>query len=469
MEHPWLIARCKEVQNDPDDHLDLWAREHYKSSIITFGLTIQDILASHGDDPLEKWEGIEPTFAIFSHTRPISKGFLSQIKREFESNQFLKKFFPDVVWENPGKDSPRWSEDGGLIMKRTRSNPKESTVEAWGLVEGQPTSKHFDVQIYDDIITLESVRSPDMLRKTLESWEMSINLGAGKVRRRHIGTRYHFNDTYREIMKRKAAIPRIYPGTKDGTFEGEPVLKTKQWMIERYKLLGQYTFSTQILQNPIADSKQTLKKDWIKFYEGDVSHNCNKYLIVDPACEKKKSSDYTAAMVIGVGSDQKYRLLDVVRDKLNLSERGKMVFNLHRKWQPLGVGYEKYGMQADIEYLKELMKRENYYFEITELGGNIPKIDRIRRLIPSFEHGRWLFPESVYRTNYQGKTEDLIDIYINEEFLAFPVSVHDDMLDCQARIVDPELNVIFPRAKHNDENDRYKQRKGVSHISPWAV
>jgi hypothetical protein len=67
------FARCKEVQESPDGHLDLWFREAGKSSIITFGLTIQDILK----DP-------EVTVGIFSHTRPIAKSFLSVLKREFE-------------------------------------------------------------------------------------------------------------------------------------------------------------------------------------------------------------------------------------------------------------------------------------------------------------------------------------------------------------------------------------------------
>src|ERR1700758_5751831 len=57
IERSWLKDRCDEVQANPNGYLDLWAREHYKSTIITLGKTIQDVIASHGDDPLPEWEG----------------------------------------------------------------------------------------------------------------------------------------------------------------------------------------------------------------------------------------------------------------------------------------------------------------------------------------------------------------------------------------------------------------------------
>lgn len=105
----------------------------------------------------------------------------------------------------------------------------------------------------------------------------------------------------------------------------------------------------------------------------------------------------------------------------------------------------KYGMQADIEHIREEQERRNYRFDIIELGGQTPKLDRIRKLIPLFEQGRIYLRTSRMYTDYQGETKNLIDVFIEEEFKAFPVMSHDDMLDCLARIVDPELKAEFPR------------------------
>lgn len=172
--HPWLFDRCREVQASPNDHIDLWGREHYKSTVITYAKTIQDILASHGDDPIVDKE---ITVGIFSHTRPIAKSFLRQIKRDLEGNELLYEWFPDILWENPQRDAPKWSEDDGIIVQR-KTNPKEATLEAWGVVDGQPTGKHFDLLIYDDVVTKDSVTTPEMIEKTMTSLEMSYSLGA---------------------------------------------------------------------------------------------------------------------------------------------------------------------------------------------------------------------------------------------------------------------------------------------------
>ncbi len=458
IEKEWLFDRCREVQAAPDGYIDLWAREAYKSTIITVGKTLQDIFRSHGEDaPVKK----EQTFCIFSHTRPIAKGFLRQIKREAESNPRFKEWFPDVLWENPSSQAPTWSEDSGLIFRR-ESNPKEATVEAWGLVDGQPTSKHFDVLVYDDIVTSKSVYTPEMIHKTTRELELSYNLGAQGGCRRFIGTRYSFGDSYRTIIERGTAIPRIYPATEDGTVAGKPVLLTRDELAEKRRDMGSYTYSCQMLQNPVADSAQKFIHHWLSYHEpetyrGEGHHN---YIIVDPAHSKKKTSDYTVMLVLQARADKKLYLMDGLRDRMSLTERAQNLVELHKKWKPMienGVRYERYGAQADIEHIQDYMARTGYRFEITEVGGKIGKTERILRLVPYFQNGRLLLPYSLVKSDYEGNQVDLIKIFVEEEYLAFPHCVHDDILDCLARAADPLLPLVYP------EDALYNEKHAAGH------
>lgn len=446
IERQWLFERCREVQERPNDHLDLWSREHYKSTIITFAKTIQDILASHGDEPLKEWQGREITVGLFSHTRPIAKGFLRQIKYEFESNELLRDLFPDVLWQEPRKQSPKWSEDDGLVVKR-KSNPKEATIEAWGLVDGQPTSKHFMLMVYDDTVTEASVTTPEMIAKTTGAVELSYNLGSEGGRRRWVGTRYHFSDTYKTVIDRGTVTPRVRLATSDGTLDGEPAIWSRETLIAKRRDMGPYTFSCQIMQNPKADETQGFKEEWLRYYDNVNRSGLNVYLLVDAANGKRKHNDYTAMWAVGLGSDKNYYVLDMVRDRLNLTQRASKLMDWHRKWQPKEVRYERYGLMADVQHIQTVQEAETYRFDIIEVGGATPKDDRIKRLVPLFEQHRVYLPRTLHYTDYQGQTVDLVNVFIEQEYKAFPVPIHDDMLDALARIEEPDFPLVWPKEK----------------------
>ena len=443
----WLYNRVREVELEPNECLDLWAREHYKSTIITYGKSIQDILASHGDNPLEAWGGREVTIGIFSHVKGIAKDFLAQIKTELESNKFLKNLFPDILYREPRREAPTWSLDNGILVKR-KSNPKEMTVEAHGLVDGQPTGMHFLIINYDDVVTKESVSTPEMMKKVTDSLALSYNLGAKGGFRRFIGTRYHQNDTYATIISRETAKVRLYPATHDGTMEGTPVFLTRTELDKKRADMGPYIFSAQMLQNPTADKAMGFKEEWLKHYDRLPQNlfGWNMYLLCDPAGGKKKDNDYTCMAVIALAPDANYYFIDGIRDRLNLAERTRKMFDFHRKYSAYikGVGYEKYGKDSDIEHIEEAMERENYRFNIIELGGSMSKNDRIRRLVPDFEQGRFWFPHKHHFIDYEGKARDFVHSFIRDEYVPFPVATHDDMLDNIARIKDPKLGAKFP-------------------------
>lgn len=447
LNHDWLFARCREVQAAPNGFLDLWAREHYKSFIITFGLSLQDILASHGENPEARYGGREVTIGIFSYNRPEAKKPLRQIKQECENNRDLQALFPDVLWGAITKAAPKWSEDDGLVFRR-KTNPKEATIEAHGLVDGQPIGMHYFICVYDDVVTDRSVTT-DMIPKTTAAWELSLNLGTEGGWVRYIGTRYHLFDTYSAMIAR--GIPaRTYACTSDGSEDfSKAVLRTPEFLAEKRRLQGPYTFGAQMLLNPRADTAQGFRSEWLKYWPNKNTTGLNLYLLVDPASGKKakqRKNDFTSMWVIGVGGDGNYYVVDGVRDRLNLTQRTKWLFTLHRRWRPRVVGYEEYGLQADIEHMEHVMGEENYRFTITPLGGQIGKPDRIKSLVPVFEQGRMFLPANgIVHLTQEGLQTDVVRTFVTEEYEAFPVSAHDDGLDCMARILDPALGIVKPQ------------------------
>jgi len=450
-DNDWVFARAREVEADPDSRLDLWAREHYKSSLITFAGSIQEIIK----DP-------NITIGIFSFNRPIAKAFLKMIMKELESNETLKWLFPEILWSNPKKDSKKygfsWSADSGITVKRD-SNPNEQTVEAWGVIDAQPTSKHFVLRIYNDIVTDKTVLTQAMRDKATAGWALSQNLGRIGGRQWYEGTIYHPYDTYDVIRKSGEVKPRIYAATEDGTATGKPVFMTKEALASKYKMMGPYIFAAQMLLDPLQEDKQGFDEKWMKYWPAQIFKNLNIAIFCDPASKKGKLNDYTVFFVVGYGPDKNFYIVDMIRDKMNLTERATTLFNLHQKYEPSFVGYEQSAMMNDMEHFQYVMNEHNYRFHITELRESGNKIARIQSLVPQFEQGRMFFPEELWYTNWEHKHENLVRIFIEQEFAIFPFIEHDDMLDCLAKINHKDVFMPFPDGDvvklYIEEKDEY--------------
>ena len=469
--HPWLYARCREVEAAPDGYLDLWAREHYKSTIITFAGIVQEIAR----DP-------EITIAIFSHTKPVARKFLNQIKKEMESNTELQETFPEVFWADPKRQAPQWSEEKGLIVQR-KTNPKEATLEAHGLVDGQPTGAHFMLRVYDDVVTLESVNTPEQVQKTTTAWELSDNLGArgenALLRSWHVGTRYSFADTYQVIIDRGALKVRIYAATHNGLMDGIPVFLSPAAWVDKKLKQSDAVIACQQLQNPAAGTQAMFSKDWLKFIDVRPA-TLNVYIMCDPANSKKKESDNTAFAVVGVDAAGNRYLLDGFRHKMGLKERWEALRGLRRVWmrqpgvQMVKCGYERYGMQSDLEYFEQEMIRDKEAFEIIELSwtsdGTKSKDDRVQRLQPWFKSGRFYLAmvcqrrdeagnmvpyetanqkkvreggqafrifQPVRARDHEGNVYSLNRGFL-DEYLTYPFSAKKDLIDAVSRIEDME-------------------------------
>lgn len=505
--HPWLYGRCREVEDEPDECLDLWAREHYKSSLITFAGSIQEVII----DP-------EIKIGIFSFNQGIARDFLNQIKQELQDNERLKIYYPDVFWADPRKQAPRWSLDKGLVVRR-QGNPKESTIEGHGLIEAQPTGRHFDLRIYDDIITLKYVTNVEMVQKATMGWEMSDNLGSNQpdkpARRWHVGTRYSFGDTYGQILERKILKPRLYPATDNGQPDGEPVYWTQEiW--EKKKRDQVSTYAAQLLQNPAAGNEAMFKLEWLETAAWLIRPTTlNVYIMGDPSAGlKRKDSDRTAIVAVGIDANHNLYLLDGYCHRMALDERWSMLWRLRKKWinapgvRAVSVGWERYGYESDIQYFDLKMKEIGQSFTIEELNwareGGQSKEDRVGRLQPAFVNSSFYLPgvvhhegfgaETLWKTNLplnridyeplkgptramravkaqrqeyliakpimrrdeNGNIYDLTRRFF-EEYLFFPFSSKKDLIDATSRIFDmnPVPPVVFEKPVEDYVPDYY--------------
>lgn len=236
-----------------------------------------------------------------------------------------------------------------------------------------------------------------------------------------------------------------------------PARLSREILDQTRRDMSEYHFVGQYLQEPVPSGGGEFKEDMLQFYQpGAVKpKEMNLFILVDAAGgeelnkKKKKTSDWTVMQVWGLGRDNNYYLLDMVRDRLNPTERIDTLFMLHRKWneltgKPPRVGYEKYGMMTDTHYVKEKQKQDSYHFGIVELGGNISKEERIRWLIPPMQNARVYVPASLLYVDIEGRKFDLIT-ELKGEMAAFPRARWDDILDTASRLFTPELNVVFPK------------------------
>ncbi len=456
----WLYERCKEVQENPDGYIDIWAREHYKSTIITWLKTMQDILI----DPEER-------ICIYSFNQTLAKSFVNQVKTEFETNWRLKWLFPEILWEDPLKGTYidengvrqriPWTTDSIRVKRKGRA--KEDTLTASGLVTGQKTGGHYTILIYDDVVTLDSVTSAEMIDRTTKAYEMSLNTGSsagGKPTRvRIIGTRYHYADTYSEILKRKSAKARVYPCVDE---KGDPVLLTKEILADKKKDLGSWVFASQMMCDPRQAGSMGFKREWIKPWTPTIWENLNRVIVVDPADKIKRKTDYTVMWVVGLGADRNYYIIDMIRDKLSLTGRTNALFALHQKYQPnLGVHYESVGMQADTQHIEEQMELRNYRFPLYPVRATVAKGLRIEALEPLFRNHRVYMPEAIWWRNWEGETVNLMEQFILEEYLAYPFCSHDDMLDGLSKIVDEQVVPFLYFPEPITAEELLKQRLGI--------
>ena len=272
-------------------------------------------------------------------------------------------------------------------------------------------------------------------------------------------------------VKLPAEAPRpllITLGKKKWTMEkGDllfPARLSRETLDEKRLELGEYNYIGQYIQEPVPVGGGEFKDNWVQYYPngGIKPTTMNICILCDASAgdannkKKKKTSDFTAFVVVGLAPDNNYYVLDMIRDRFNPTERIDTLFMLHRKWnaasgKPPRVGYEEYGLMSDIHYIKLKNKEDAYNFQVIQLKGRVSKETRIRRMIPDMERGRWYFPENLIYIDSEARRWDLVHELIYSEMANFPMARYDDALDALTRVYDEEMSMNFPRPSKSEK------------------
>lgn len=397
----WLYDVCRMVERMPDNHLDLWPRGHFKSTIITkLGIT-QELLIN------DKLKIVVITFNV-----SFANEIMEFVKNTFQFNKKLKYLFDDILYQDAEKESPsgRWTNKNGIWLKNAIHQP-EASLDYCSILKLN-TGRHYNLRVYDDIIVADSVTSNATINKINQRITDSKNIGTmgdGAINREQfVGTRYHKNDSWQWMIDNKMVTPRVFTATHNGKLDGKPVfLSEEEW--EEYKSGKKgdlYVISCQMLQKPVISETALFDIKTIKPYS--YYKEMDIFIMVDPASGLQDNSDRTSIAVIGIDNHSKKYLLDGYADRMDLPTTYKKIKGLHQKWSDylpsygygIYVGYEKFGKDRDIEWIKSIQQQDGYHFDIIKIGfGNKAKNkhERIARLVVDTKRGAFFVPNLVKR------------------------------------------------------------------------
>jgi predicted phage terminase large subunit-like protein len=408
----------------------------------------------------------EPNIIMSGYGASLIEGFSSKAQ-EIVRSEAYRRVFPSITIA--GKASAaEWSVNGS-----------QSTVYATGL-GGAITGKGGNLITLDDYCkNREEAESKPIREKMWNSFKddlmTRLNAGGGIVV--VCATRWHNDDIIgriKDAMDKDEDFPRfeelVFPARLDPdeseTGEGWeilfPELYDADWYRKQRAQLGPYSAAALLDCNPVTSETAAFKEEWIAdtvYTQRPPRNSMNIYAFVDGANSKKKDSDFTTMWVIGLGEDGNYYLLDCVHDRMDLDERTKAIIRLHRKWRPIAVFWEQVGCMSDVAHIKYVQNKENYRFPLVAVprGTKDNKRARILRLQALFSQRRIWLPQygEVMRVQHDGQAHDVIKDFVDDEYLVWPNSKHDDMLDPLADVLDDFVakQLAWPETRESEEDE----------------
>jgi predicted phage terminase large subunit-like protein len=477
--------------------LVLMPRGHLKSTLCSVGYVLWRIHQN-------------PNIRIFvgTATKPLAASFVREVKQYLEDPE-LQQYVWNARPHKQGRLVPILEAQGGRKPKSRRDaddDPfnfdegyteaqdkkivwkgdslqvlrdvilKEPTLHA-GSVGAANTGFHYDLAIFDDLVTFDNADTPDKSQRIID-WVADMEsvidplnpqtgLGGESV---VLGTRYFYKDYYgvcsledltEEEREEEALLGagadeylvfkrNVYVNGADDTdgylwperFNAEIIASIKRRMLRLPN--GLRRFSSQYLNTIMSDDEVVLDPQLIQYVSAhSIYANKEKsmvevsisgvvdrllikpYLVVDPAISQRKGADNTVLAVGGVGPKQELYVFDIKVGKFTPDETIDLIYELCEKWNisAVHIDNEKLG-QALMHTIRSQFGRRKpiAMFPYKPEGEKKGRITTF--LEPRFRNNL------VYLVTWMSRLSVLMD-----EITFFPSqNAHDDCLDAFAML-----------------------------------
>jgi len=391
-------------------------RNSAKSTIFTLSYPIWSIIG----------EQKKKFVLILSQTLPQARLHLTNIKRELESNELLKK---DI---GPFKEeSDEW---GSISLVLPKFNARITCASTEQSIRGlRHGSFRPDVIIVDDVEDIQSTKHTES-RDKLFAWFTGevIPCGEpGKTRIFLIGNLLHEDSLLMRLKKSiekndLTGVFRAYPLVNEagqilwpGKFPDKNAIESLRRTVN-----DDIAWQREFMLRIIISTEQVIHKDWIQRYEKFPEIQGTGYRFtgtgIDLAIKDTEKSDYTAmvsARIHGYGDNMRiYIFPNPINEKLGFPETRERVKQLSAAISPDGFSttlfIEDVGYQAAL--IQEF-KNMGYDAEGVTVAGR-DKRARLALVSYMVQNGQVLFPEFG--------CEDLI-----KQLVSFGSEKHDDLAD----------------------------------------
>lgn len=382
----------------------LMPRGHFKSTIVSKSYPLWSLIPI-AKDLLEKFPELEQFLCfhnpddrvlIVGESEDVGKKNLKDIKHNITNNQMLQWLFPEIIPEDLGK--VKWT-DTEIELPRSRSYD-ESSITCIG-VGAKTTGKHYDKIIYDDLVGEKAAKSEAEMEAAKHWFKFAPGLAndPATVEELFIGTRWKAGeaDLYGYVMATLPSDEDEVAQTKElATNEGERTAGFV-WYIrsaiepdprtgepvpifpERFSMQtlnairrreGEYAFSCNYLNDPIAAGVTDFDPAWLKEYTvlddqatlapTDGSQRVrlselNRISFYDPSTGGRAAK--CEAAIVGMGCDwmQRRMLLDEWSENTTYGKAACRWMQMNDRFRFHKNYYELVGAQKSIEDVVNLM------------------------------------------------------------------------------------------------------------------